>query len=289
MQDDPSYDYLKQSAESRGLKVETLDANHFDFSQRLHLTGKDGLYRIASGYASSLLEKLLINSEVITLYRNFTDCMARRDYFVGSALFHEKCGLPIIRTVFSITTDTALLKKYVRALNGFPIIVKAIGGAHGIGVMKIDSFESLISVCDYLSKQNGKYILRKFLHYKEHARLIVLGNKVVSSIEYVRLKDDFRSNRGDDLSISVKKFGSKVEKLAVKAANVLGYEFAGVDILIDQDDQPYIAEVNMPCYFPRAQEFSETDISGAIVDHMILKSKKMKPRKRILSFFSSFV
>jgi len=271
--DEPSvsFDLLKKSAIKRGIKVSIIHTGKFDFSKQIELTNRDSIYRISIDPISILIEKKLINEKVISFYSNYTDCIRKVDNVIGYTLFHEKNGLPIIKTVYSITNNRNLLKKYSETLNGFPLIIKSIGGSHGVGVIKIDSIESLYSIADYLSDQGSNFIMREFIDYVTHARLIVLGDKVISSVEYKRINDDFRSNVGDNLNIENKKFSKEVEKMAVGSVNSLGYEFGGVDVLIDKNNNPFIAEVNFPCYFPRAQEYSGVDISGQMIDYLINK------------------
>jgi D-alanine-D-alanine ligase-like ATP-grasp enzyme len=269
-----AFNLLKKSAEEREIDVHTINADDFDFTKEIALSKDDGLYRISSEKNARMVEKHLINNECQHLYKDFLVCMGRRDMGVGSSLIHQKYNLPIIPTVQGITSDRLLLDKYLETLGGFPIVIKALGGQHGVGVMKIDSLDSYYSIVDFLYKNRISFVIRRFLDYKEHARFIVLGDEVVSSIEYKRVNNDFRSNIGDDLSIVNKKFDPEIEQIAIDSVSTLGYEFGGVDILIDKDEKPYIAEVNFPCYFPRAQEFSKVDIAGMIIDHLISKSKK---------------
>ena len=62
--------------------------------------------------------------------------------------------------------------------------------------------------------------------------------------------------------------------MAVKAVRSLGYEFGGVDILFEEEtNNPYIAEVNFPCFFPTTQRLTNIDISGKMIDFLINKSK----------------
>lgn len=268
-----TFDSLKKSAKERKIKVIPVYEDDFDFSKSVILTKKDAIYRISTKPISRLIEKFLANKDVVSFYENHMDCIGKLDNVIECTLIHEKSGLPVIKSIYSISENKDLLEKYSKKLNGFPIIIKSTGGQHGVGVMKIESLESLNSVCDFLTEQNKSFILREFIDYVEHARLIVLGNKVISSIEYKRIKDDFRSNVGKELNVIAKKFSAEVEHIAVKSVSVLGYEFGGVDILIDKNGNPFIAEVNFPCYFPRAQKCTGVDISGQMLDYLMNKTK----------------
>lgn len=265
-----SFNLLKKSAEERSISIQVIYTEDFDFTEDITLSKQDALYRISTDKQSSTIEKFLINDEVSSFYCSARDCLVGADHI----MILRYNNLPINKTIFGLTSNKALLKKYADTLGGFPIIVKALGGSHGVGVMKIESLESLYSVADYLVHQHGRFILRQYIDYKEHARLIVLGNKVISSVEYKRVEHDFRSNAGNDLTVQHKTFDASIEHIAIQAVHALGYEFGGVDILIDQHDTPYIAEVNFPCYFPRAQQYSNIDISGHMIDFLIQKSKR---------------
>lgn len=264
---------LEQSAAKRNITVKMIFTDDFDFSQPISLTNQDGLYRVSDNADAFLIEKYLLNDQVITLYADYKHGVVDIDNVIEATLLHEKLGLPIIKSLHSLTKNKALLKKYAEFLNGFPIVVKSAGGQHGIGVMRIDSFESLTSVTDYLMAQQDRFILREYIDYVSHARLIVLGDKVIDSIEYKRVANDFRSNAGSDLTVLPKTFSNEIENVAIQAVRSLGYEFGGVDILIDEQGAFYIAEVNFPCYFPRAQHITGVDTSGMIIDYMIEKSR----------------
>jgi len=273
--DKTSFDLLKKSAEDRNICVKPIYTEDFDFTKNIILTKNDALYNLCDDSSSIIIEKALINDKVASFYTEYLNCIYKKSDVddITSYIIHSKNNLPTIKSILIFNNDKESLNRYSKYLGGFPIIIKALNGSHGVGVMKIDSLESLYSVSDYLYNQNDDFILRQFINYKEHARLIVLGDKVISSIEYKKIKNDFRSNSGKNLNIVNKTFGSKVESIAIKSVSSLGYEFGGVDILIDKHGNPFIAEVNFPCYFPRAQQYSNIDISGQMIDFLIDKSK----------------
>lgn len=270
-----SFELLESSAKKKGISVNTIFTEDFDFSKSLKLTSDDGLYNICDDITSQIIEKSVINSKVQSFYTDYRHCINKINDIddIRSYLIHKNNNLPVIKSILSLTTDKKMLKKYVDHLDGFPIIIKSMGGSHGIGVMKVDSLDSLYSIVDYLTKQKDNFILRKFINYKKHARFIVLRDKVIASIEYKKIKGDFRSNVGENLNIISRNFGTLYEKIAVDSVHTLGYEFGGVDMLIDRDNRPYIAEINFPCYFPRAQQATGIDISGKMIDYLIEKSK----------------
>ncbi|KKP38275.1 MAG: ribosomal protein S6 modification protein, ribosomal protein S6 modification protein [Candidatus Peregrinibacteria bacterium GW2011_GWF2_33_10] len=261
---------LEESCKKRNLDFVLLKAKDFDYTQKINLDN-NLLYMIDIDHRTRYLEKFLLRHKCVNFYLNDIYELSK----VYLDVVYEKYKLPIIKTIYDLTNNKILLKKYVDYLDGFPLIIKVIDNSRGIGVIKVDSFESLLSIVDYLLSQNldKHYLIKKFIDYTQHARLIVLGNKVIDSIEYKKVTNDFRSNAGDALNVVAQKFSDVINNTAIKATQVRGVEFAGVDVLIDKAGGYYLAEVNSPCYFPRCQLTTGVDISGMMVDFLINKSK----------------
>lgn len=114
---------------------------------------------------------------------------------IGAATY-EFLDIPAPRTVGYLPQDHQALLEIADELGGFPIIIKAMGGSHGIGVMRVDSPESLFSVGDFVRQSGVQVLLKACCDVRSTTRLIVLGDQVISSIEYSAPKGDFRSNEG---------------------------------------------------------------------------------------------
>jgi ribosomal protein S6--L-glutamate ligase len=162
----------------------------------------------------------------------------------------------------------------IGTLGDFPVIVKVMGGSHGVGVIRVDSEESLRSLSDYLFATKVTFVVKEYFTVRSSLRLVVVGNTVVDAIQYMVPVGDFRSNVGE-FPVVVKVVPSKVSiSLALRAVASLGLDFGGVDILVT-DKRNYITEVNFPCFFPRCQLLTGTDIAGMMIDFLIEKSKKL--------------
>lgn len=267
-----SLSLLTESCKNRGIQFEVLDPHNT--SPFIKLDDGDCLYRISdiSNYGFLELEYQLITPRIATFYKNNESLFINHEENDSLILFNK--GVAIPKTANFIPTDRNELKKAVEALGGFPLIIKSLGGSHGVGVMRVDSFASLFSVVDYLLKQGRRYVLKQFINTTVSARLIVLGNAVIDSIEYEANPDDFRSNEGRTPNVRRANFDQSTNSLAIQAVQALGLDFGGVDILFS-DNKPLVAEVNFPCFFPRCQLLTGTDISGMMVDYLVEKSKKL--------------
>ena len=186
-----------------------------------------------------------------------------------SVMVGELKGTAILPTLYGLTShvDGNLIADINSKLDGFPVIVKKTGASHGQGVIKVDSAESLKSTLGHLIKKEGsEFVLRKYIADARHFRLVVLNNKVISSIEYELPADDFRTNTGNDPDVKPAQTSASLCKLAVAATKHTGKLFGGVDILVDDKGDAYIAEVNTPCNFARNQHCTGEDLAGQIVE-----------------------
>jgi len=167
---------LRQATLKRGLKFVTIFQDQFNFTHSLKSNPGDLLYRVSITRKSANIEKYLsINNHLVTFRRDQLDIFNRYDNVFEASLIQQKNGLPIIQSVFGFTRNRQILSSYVKYLGGFPVILKATGGSHGIGVIRIDSIESLYSVADVLDDSNQIYIMRKYIADCQHARLIVVA------------------------------------------------------------------------------------------------------------------
>lgn len=281
--DPQTENFLYRACQKRGVEFVLVEAENYDFSKMYRIKNTDGMYRTTESERSIKLAKIILDSQCVTFLSSPMSLYEFNDVerSLEATILHQKLKLPIIKTVFDVTADRALLKSYANYLGGFPIILKDLGACSGVGVMKLESFQSLASVADNLTARGtvANYIMRQYIDYEEQARLIVLDNQVIDSLAYRKVRGDFRSNVGDRV-VNAKKFSPAIEAIAVKAVKALGLEFGGVDILVTKTQKYYLAEVNFPCPFYRNQMITGKDIALRLVDYLDAKSKQ-KDRLRI--------
>jgi ribosomal protein S6--L-glutamate ligase len=264
---------LHRAASQRGVDVLEINPDTFNYTHYQEPTSGDLLYRVSAGIGRQRpalsVERTLLAQGVRTFYRTLADGLSAS--YARSHVTFQKAGVPIPKTINHVSNDKALLNDYVNAVGGLPVILKILGGSHGVGVMRIDTMPGLYSVMDFLSTGHTNILMRHYISARTHARLIVLGDAVIDSIEYTAPDDDFRTNVGSAPSVTPKTYGRAINQLAVSATRLLNLEFGGVDILLDQNNNPYITEVNFPCNFARAQNSTGTDIAGRMLDHLLNK------------------
>ncbi len=148
----------------------------------------------------------------------------------------------------------------------FPIVVKESHGSFGQQVYLARNIEEL--------KATTKRIAPKPMIFQQYIecgnsdlRLQVVGDKVVASVRRASVNGDFRANATLG-GIMTKYEPTKAEKmLALQAAEAVGAEIAGVDIL--PGDVPRLCEVNANAHFKRLMDATGEDVAGFIADYMI--------------------
>src|SRR5665647_934593 len=181
---------LKKACELLNITFISLDSLAIDYTNLPILGKNDILYNAARG--SQTLESILLSKEVTTFYiknPELNQTYSTTDW----SIIHRKHNLPEPKTIFHLTSDRQLLRKYVNYLGGFPIIIKVTGGTRGVGTMKIESWQNLISTVDYLATTGDKFIMREFIDADFGERIMVLGDEVVQSSKFLFQENDFRN------------------------------------------------------------------------------------------------
>lgn len=271
-------DLIIKAGEARSYRIQRLDVDRVSINDvgNIETTNKDILYREALGDKARAIEGHFIlrgDSEQPANLRR------KNKLSIGSfpwddTVRHQSSGIAIIPTIYLDSTwvdkTTEEINTYINNLGGFPVILKRTGLSHGQGVQLVNNSAALQKLLGENGQENlMNFVLRRYLKNYEHARLIILGDKVVGSINYEIPTDDFRTNAHEGITVSAKKYSDAINSIAVEATKVSGVEFGGADVLIDLDtNTPYLAELNFPCNFARAQMATNTDIAGLILDHL---------------------
>jgi ribosomal protein S6--L-glutamate ligase len=180
-----------------------------------------------------------------------------------------------------LCADRALLKSYVAALGGFPVVLKLAGGEGGVGVLRADSLPALYSLVDHVLHQAQMPTLSAYVDGAVHHRVVVVGHRAVATYRNVNHEDDFRSHAPDDPSAYSAAVPPRLAKLALAAARTIRVELAGVDILEHPSGRLYLLEANFPCYHPQAETGGGIDVSGAMVEHLLAKAAAMAESSKL--------
>lgn len=167
------------------------------------------------------------------------------DNKMSNALMLQRNGLPIPRT--SIISNIKSIEASHEAIGGkFPVIIKTLVGAQGVGVSKVNDMSSLTSVVQSLWKFDAQLLMQEFLEIESDIRSLVVGGKLIGAAERIRGQDDskeFRNNTHLGADTEPYKMSDEEIKIVEAAARATGALYCGVDHAMYKGN-PYILEVN---------------------------------------------
>ena len=173
-------------------------------------------------------------------------------------------GLGIPRTSFS--HSSSLVEESLDHVGGAPAIVKAIEGTQGLGVGIVESDRSAKSIIEAFRSQDVNVLVQQFIEEAGNSdlRALVVGDRVVAAMERTGAEGDFRSNLHRGGSAEKVALSEEEEATALRAANAVGLNVCGVDMLRSHDG-PVIMEVNSTPGLEGVETSSGLDIAGEIV------------------------
>jgi ribosomal protein S6--L-glutamate ligase len=189
-----------------------------------------------------------------------------------------RSGMDVPRTVMA--RDRANLHHLIDQVGGLPAVVKLIRGTQGVGVMIAQSLAELEGLLNTFSALDQDIVLQEFVAESKgrDIRALVVGDQVVGAMRRHARRGEFRSNihrggRGRPVELE-----PRWVETAVKAAQVIGLEVAGVDML-ESKAGPKIMEINSTPGFEGLERATGKDVAGAIVEHAVAVAGRQQDRE----------
>lgn len=187
----------------------------------------------------------------------------------------SKAKLPIPRTLISFNYES--ISEVVKYLN-LPIVIKPIQGSWGRMVSLIKSPNEIeLLVKHRLSMENP---IMKILMFQEYInkpnrdiRVIVVNGRAIAGIYRYAPKGEWRTNTARGGIAKPLKITSEIEEISVKACEVVGAYYAGIDLIEDKDGYK-ILEVNVIPEFKNVMRVTGINIAKEIVNMLIELMRK---------------
>lgn len=267
---------LVQAANSRGHEVEVIHAkkcymnicrdNPTIHHEGVEVSGVDAVIpRIGASltfYGCSVVRQF----EMMGIYTlNESSAIIRsRDKLRSTQILSGK-GVNIPTTGFANSPDN--IKDLIKMVGGAPLVIKLLEGTQGIGVVLAENQKAAESVIHAFMQLKANIMVQQYVAESEGSdiRCFVVGNKVVAAMMRTAAKGEFRSNLHRGGEAKPIKISPEERKTAVKAANILGLNVAGVDI-IRSNNGPMVLEVNSSPGLEGIEKATQIDIAGKIID-----------------------
>lgn len=155
----------------------------------------------------------------------------------------------------------------IERIGGAPIIIKLIEGTQGVGVILAETTKVAEAIIETLHGANQQVLVQKFVAESKgkDIRALVVGDRVVAAMRRVAQGQEFRSNVHRGGKTEPVTLEPAYEEAAVRAAQIMGLRFAGVDLL-ESYEGPQVMEVNSSPGMEGIEAATGLDVAGAIVD-----------------------
>lgn len=179
-----------------------------------------------------------------------------------------RVGLPVPRTI--------VCEGFEEAMTAFPVlggdvVVKPIFGAEGRGIVRVSDPDMAHRVFRTLERIDAVLYLQEFIRHPGHdIRVLILDGKVLGSMKRISATD-FRTNVSRDAHTEVHQPTDREVECALRAVEVTGATFAGVDLLYGPDGALYVIEVNA---VPGWRAFARTtgiDVAACVINWLEVK------------------
>lgn len=185
------------------------------------------------------------------------------DKYYTSGLLAQ-AGLPTPRTVVCESSAAAL--EAFAALGG-DVVVKPLFGSMGLGLARVQDEALAYRVFRALELERAVYYLQETIpHAGRDLRALVVGGRVLAAM--ARVAEGWRTNLAQGARAEPARLSPGQEALCQRAAEAVGADYAGVDVLPGLDGQDYVLEVNGIPGWQGLQSVTTIDIAGALVEYL---------------------
>lgn len=180
-------------------------------------------------------------------------------------LSRHHVGIP--RTTF--VRDKKDVIPAIERVGGAPVVIKLIEGTQGIGVLLAETMKAAESIIELLQSQKQNVLIQKFVAESKgkDIRAFVIGDRVVASMRRTAEGQEFRSNVHRGGKAQAVDLDDEYKETAVRSAQILGLQVAGVDML-EGKDGPQVMEVNSSPGLEGIEACTGLDVAGAVIDYI---------------------
>lgn len=178
--------------------------------------------------------------------------------------------------------DISNTRQLIQLVGGAPVVVKLLEGTQGRGVVLAETPKAAESVIDAFKELGADFLVQEFIKEAggSDVRCFVIGSKVVAAMERTSAAGEFRSNLHRGGSAQLTKLTAVERRTAIKAAQTMGLNVAGVDIL-RSDRGPLVMEVNSSPGLKGIEEATGVNVAGKIVKFIESHVHTGKSKRRV--------
>jgi ribosomal protein S6--L-glutamate ligase len=164
--------------------------------------------------------------------------------------------------------------KLIESVGGPPLLLKLTAGTHGTGVLLAETKKAAEALINAFHGIGSDFLVQEYVEEAggSDIRCLVVGGKVIASMQRTAGKGEYRSNLHRGGKAEKIKLRPEERSLAVRAAAVMGLDFAGVDI-IRSAKGPLVLEVNSSPGLEGIEKATGIDIARKIIEFVEIDVK----------------
>jgi len=169
--------------------------------------------------------------------------------------------------------------KLIESVGGAPLILKLTESTHGDGVLLAETKKAAEALINAFMGIGSDFLVQEFIREAggSDIRCFVVGKKVIAAMQRKAVKGEYRSNLHRGGTAEVIKLRPEERTLAIRAAQVMGLDLAGVDILRSSHG-PLVIEVNSSPGLEGIETATGKNVADKIVEY-IEKDSDLGPNK----------
>ena len=169
--------------------------------------------------------------------------------------------------------------KLIESVGGAPLILKLTQSTHGDGVLLAETKKAAEALINAFRGIGSDFLVQEFIREAggSDIRCFVVGKRVIAAMQRKAVKGEYRSNLHRGGSAEVIKLRPEERSLAVRAAQVMGLDLAGVDILRSSHG-PLVIEVNSSPGLEGIETATGKNVADKIIEY-VEKDSQSGPNK----------
>jgi ribosomal protein S6--L-glutamate ligase len=192
-------------------------------------------------------------------------------------LARKGIGLPV--TGFAHAPDD--IDDLLKMVGGAPVVIKLLEGTQGIGVVLADNKKAARSLIEAFLGLKAHILVQEFIRETAGSdlRCFVIGEKVVAAMKRQAPEGEFRSNLHRGGTATLVRITPEERSTAIRAAQTMGLNVAGVDIL-RSNHGPLVMEVNSSPGLEGIEKATGKDVAGSIIEFIEKNATRGRTRTR---------
>ncbi len=226
------------------------------------------LPRVGAGideYTLSLVRQFQVQG-ILVVGRFDSIIQARNNFLTLQTLANAGISVPDTYYVNNVTN----FKYALKALGGYPIVLKVVNSRQGRGVVLVRSRSTAEFLVSTIEGKGIGILAQEYFEpdTRRDIRVFVVGRKCVAALELWPRGNEFRSNYHLNARVKSITLDHDLEHISQRAAEAMGLDICGVDILITEKRGPLVIEVNYSPGFHGLEKATGMDIAGEIINYL---------------------